>query len=127
MAQASVLRGDWDFEVDRGPDWLFVRPFRLGARGGAKFAEQVWSILEQHFTHRVVLELDHVDELDSHLISQLLLLKKRIVSADGMMRLAGLSDCNEEVLWACGLDGCFPSYRNREDAVMGHAHPKQPR
>jgi anti-anti-sigma regulatory factor len=128
MAQASVLRGDWDFEVERGPDWLFVQPRRLGAPGnGLKFAEQVWSLLEQHFTHRVVLELDHLDELNSHLIGQLLLLKKRIVSADGMLRLSGLSDCNEDVLSACGLESCFPRYRNREDAVMGHALPKQPR
>jgi anti-anti-sigma regulatory factor len=129
MAQAPVLRGDWDFEVERGPDWLFVQPRRLRASGagGAKFAEQVWAILEQHFTHRVVLELDRVDALNSHLVSQLLLLKKRIASCEGMIRLAGLSERNEEVLSACGLDGCFPCYRNREDAVMGHAHPRQPR
>lgn len=128
MAQASVVGGGWDFEVERGPDWLFVRPRRVDAAGGENipFAEQVWSLLEQQFTHRLVLEMGDVAFLDSELIGQLVWLYKRIHTHDGLMRVCELSDHNEETLSSCRLDGRLPSYPTREDAVMGHS-PKQPR
>jgi anti-anti-sigma factor len=110
---------------------LFVRPRRLEARGGetSTFAEQVWTLLEQHLTHRLVLELGEVELLDSHLLGQLDWLYKQIHAHDGMMRVCELSPNNAEVLRTCALDGQFPEYRNREDAVMGHAlvHPRHPR
>jgi len=128
MAQASLARG-WDFDVQRGPDWLFVRPRCLGssALDARPFAEQVWMLLEQHFAHRLVLEMGDVDHLDSHLVGQLLLLYKRIHTHDGMMRICGLSAPNDDVLRTCRLEGHFPSFRNRADAVMGHCYPRQPR
>ena len=129
MARASVLRSDWDFDVARGPDWLLVQPRRLGTRspGAPSFAEHVWALLEQHFTHRLVLEMGDFEELDSDLISELLRLYKRIYTHDGVMRLCGVSETGEDELRACRLEGHFPRYRNREDAVMGHPHPRQPR
>jgi anti-anti-sigma factor len=129
MAQASLSRCGWDFEVERGPDWLFVRPRRLGATAAdaMDFAEQVWALLEQHLTHRLVLELGDIELLDSHLVGQLIWLYKRIHTHDGMMRVCELSETNEDVLRTCRLEGHFPQYRNREDAVMGHSHPRQPR
>ena len=50
------------FEVDRGPDWLLVRVRRLEdeASTSAQFAECLWQLLEQHFTYRLMLELDQV-------------------------------------------------------------------
>ncbi|MEX0675845.1 MAG: STAS domain-containing protein [Pirellulales bacterium] len=129
MARASIVRSDWDFNVERGPDWLLVRPRRLGHRdrGALTFANQVWALLEQNFTHRLVLEMGDVDPLDSDLVSELLRLYKRIHTHDGVMRLCGLSDTGEEVLRECRLEGQFPRYRNREEAVMGQSHPRQPR
>jgi anti-anti-sigma factor len=93
----------------------------------ASFAEQVWSLLEQQFTHRLVLEMGEVDRLDSELIGQLVWLYKRIHTHDGMMRICGLSPLAQEVLETCRLGGHFPHYDSREDAVMGHAQPRQPR
>lgn len=129
MAQAGLVRSDWDFEVERGPDWLFVRPHRVStsAGGAPAFEEAVWALLEQHFSHRLVLEMGDMDALDSHLVGQLLRLYKRVHSHGGMMRVCELSESSEEVLHACCLDSQFPRYRNREEAVMGQSHPRQPR
>ncbi len=128
MAQASLVSSGWEFEVDRGPDWLFVRPRRMsGELGSANFAEQVWSLLEQHFTHRLVLELGELDHLNSELIGQLVWLHKRVHTHDGLLRICQLSDQNDEVLHVSRLGGYFPRYGSREDAVMGHALPRQPR
>ena len=128
MAQASVLGSGWDFEVERGPDWLFVKPRRAepSAAVAVPFAEQVWSLLEQQFTHRLVLQLSDIERLDSQLVGQLIWLYKRIHTHDGLMRVCELSDSNEAVLHACRVDTRFPSYRTREDAVMGN-RPRQPR
>ena len=129
MAQASIVGGDWDFQVTRGPDWLLVRPRRTAQRhpGGPSFAESVWALLEQHFTHRLVLEMGDVDQLDSDMISELLRLYKRICTHDGVMRLCGLSETGKRELLACRLEGHFPPYRNREAAVMADRQPRQPR
>jgi len=128
MAQASLVGSDWEFEVERGPDWLFVRPRRMrGELGSANFAEQVWSLLEQHFTHRLVLEFSELDHLNSELIGQLVLLYKRIHTHDGLLRICQLSDAQDEVLHVSRLGGYFPRFQSREDAVMGHAVPRQPR
>ena len=74
----------------------------------------------------MVLELDEVDCLHSYLVGQLVLLHKRLSTHDGMLRLAGVSDHNQNVLRACRLESRFPQYANRTDAVHGH-RPPQPR
>jgi anti-anti-sigma regulatory factor len=129
MAQASIVRTDWDFEVERGPGWLFVRPRRSENRGAdtLTFAEHVWELLQQNLTHRLVLELAGVDLLDSHLVTQLLWLSRRIAAQGGVIRLSELSTKNVEVLRARGLEAQFPLYRNRTDAVMCCSQPRQPR
>ena len=48
-------------DVERGPDWLLVRIRNLDrAEPETPLAEQLWALLEQHFTYRLVLELDEV-------------------------------------------------------------------
>ena len=76
--------------VERGPDWLLVRvkcadPMDLDA---VSLAEDIWSLLEQHFTYRLVLELDQVSVLTSHLIAQLLQLHRRLEQRDGVIASA---------------------------------------
>lgn len=129
MAQALLLNRGWDFEVERGPDWLFVRPRRVGACpvGAPSFAEQVWAMLEQQFTNRLVLEMDAIDRMDSDLVGQLVCLYKRIHTHDGVIRICGLSPAAGEVLQLCRLGGHFPHFGTREDAVMGRVLPRQPR
>jgi anti-anti-sigma factor len=127
MVQVCCARG-WDLELERGPDWLFVRPRPADVAGdGLDLAEQIWSLIEQSFAHRLVLELDGIDRLNSELIGQLICLQKRVHSHDGMLRICGLSEHNQEVLEVSRLGGYLPCYRDREAAVMGHWQPRQPR
>ena len=118
----------WSVTLDRGPDWLFIR---LHAEDGGfedvnGLAEGLWELLQQQFAHRLVLEMDELHSLRSSLIGELVRLHKRISSSGGLLRLSGLSDDNQEVLRHCRLEGCFPQYRTRTDAVKG-VRPQKPR
>jgi anti-anti-sigma regulatory factor len=151
----------WQLAVERGPGWLFVRPYSLdptddgltqpddglalqgiGLAGEATettgdtlletseaesgLAEQVWHLLEQNFTRRVVLELDQLGSLTTQLVGQLVALQERVVGEGGLVRICGLSPANQAVLEHCGLLGRFVCYDTRPDAVMGY-RPPQPR
>jgi anti-sigma B factor antagonist len=122
------LAPEWSLDIDRGPDWLFIRPSppTSGEGGEVQLAEMVWKKLEQCFCYRVVLELDNVDYLRSWMIGELVRLHKRVVTHGGMLRLCGVSKNAETVLRICQLGDRFPAYRNRTDAVMGY-RPQQPR
>jgi anti-anti-sigma regulatory factor len=114
--------------LDRGPDWLFVRlqaeePYDSQ---GTALAERVWQLLEQEFAHRLVVEMDDVELLRSHLIGELVLLHKRVCANHGIMRLSGLSDRNYDVLRSSRLHDRFPRYFTREEAVMAY-RPTKPR
>ena len=128
MLTAQAMAG-WNLDVDRGPDWVFVRlrPAETDGTVDLSLAEKIWSLLEQSFTYRLVLELDCLELLESSLIGQLVLLSKRIHSHGGMLRLCRLSAQNQQVLHVCRLDGCLPNYDCRGDAVMGALRPLQPR
>ena len=128
MVSAQIAAG-WRMDVDRGPDWMFVRlhPAQNNDIDDFSLAEQVWSVMEQCFTYRLVLELDQVAVLQSGLIAQLVLLSKRIHTHGGMLRLCGLSPENQQILHLCRLEGCLPNYDTRGDAVMGEYRPLQPR
>lgn len=122
------LSSGWMCDVERGPDWLFVR---LGAPPngddeGMLMAESVWSVVKQHFIYRVVLECDHLAMLNSHLIAQLVGLHRRLQKQGGILRLCGLSDDNQQLLQSCRLDGIFPQFQSRSQAVLAH-RPLQPR
>ena len=118
----------WELDVDRGPDWLFVRPHRPpgGAEQMPPLAEQVWALMEQNFIHSLVPELDQIDFLSTYLIGQLVWLQKRIHTHDGLMRIAGLCHMGQEVLHQCRLDSRLPCFSSREEAVMG-CQPRKPR
>lgn len=127
MTTALVSNG-WEVEVDRGPDCLFVRLIGLdnGFHGASDLAQMIWDLLEQHFAHRLVLEMDQVPILKSELLGQLVLLHKRVHANGGMMRLCGLSQANREVLRITGISARLPHYEDRESAVMGFL-PGKPR
>ena len=112
----------WQADVDRGPDWLFVKFRNPGqdASPPATMAERFWELLQQHGVYRLILEMDQIEVLYSFLIGQLVLLHKRISVQGGLMRLCGLSPHNRQVLELCRLDDRFYPYRNREEAVLGH-------
>jgi anti-anti-sigma regulatory factor len=129
MLATQALSADWELDVDRGPDWIFVRlrPGHDGLHDDFTLAERIWSLLAQSFTYRLVLELDRVPLLYSNLIAQMVLLSKRIHSHGGLLRLCQLSPENQQVIHVCRLDGCLPHYESRGAAVMGAYRPMQPR
>jgi len=125
----------WELDVDRGPDWLFVRPHSLLPRFSGvgvgdvdmpDLADEIWMLVEQNFARRLVLELDDIGHLDSYLIGQLVRLYKRFCSHGWLMRICGLSRANQSVLDGCRLSGRLPCYDCRSDAVMA-SRPAQPR
>jgi anti-anti-sigma factor len=121
-AVTEQLATGWHLELtERGPDWLFIR---LHVDGDSYFAaphiaDQVWSILRQHFVYRVVLEMDEVAFLSSHVIGQLVMLQKRVLQQGGALRICGLSPSCQEVLRICRLITVLPAYASRADAVLG--------
>jgi anti-anti-sigma factor len=120
MVTAQTATG-WRMEVDRGPAWMFVKlhPVEEDIFDERSLAEQIWGLLEQSFTYRLVLELEDIALLQSYLLAQLVLLAKRINSHGGMLRLSGLSPVNREVIHVCRLDDCLPACEDRGEAVMG--------
>jgi len=118
----------WDLKVDRGPNWLFVKlrqPPRNIAGSEVPLADELWNLLQQHFTSRLVLELDEVDRLQSWMMGQLVSLNKRVSTQGGMLRLCGLNKANSEALKASRLDHCLPVFEDRHEAVG--VRPRQPR
>lgn len=128
MVQAYAVPG-WHLEVDRGPDWLFVRPRPLDSTGTSKheLGEQVWALLEQTLVHRLVLEMADIDRLDAKLIKQLLWLREQVCARNGIMRICGLSPQNEALLRKYDLQCQIAHYCDRESAVMGQDSPRRPR
>ena len=119
----------WELVVERGPDWLIVKingsdPERDDT---PPLAERIRSLMEQHLTHRLVLELHDISVLTSHLIGQLIELYRYIREQDGVMRLCGLSAYNRRVLHTCRLDDRLPAYDDLHAAVLGCADPRKPR
>lgn len=119
----------WNLDVERGPDWLFVRLRCLSENiwDAPPLAETLWSLLEQHFTYRLVLECDEVQWLHTTLLGQLVLLHKRLAMHGGTLRLCGLTPANREVLRSCRLDSRLPTFADRAEAVLGAASPLKPR
>lgn len=114
------LRDEWGVEVDRGPDWLFLR-LQPGANPTG-VADKLWSLADRHFTYRLVLEMEDVDVLPSDLMGQLVVLQKRVLQRHGALRLCGLSDQCAQAIHFCRLDQALPNYDNREEAVKGARH-----
>jgi anti-anti-sigma factor len=118
-----------ELEVERGPDCLLVRVADLDPvdPDTSPLAERVWDVLRQHFTYRLVLELDQIRLLTSRLVAQLVQLHRRIEEHGGAMRLCGLSPHNRQVLRTCRLEHRLMPYQDRQEAVMGCERPSRPR
>lgn len=121
------LASGWRVDLERGPDWLYVRPLPPADQAASiDLADAVWQVLEQEFTYRLVLELDELPVLHSELLGSLVRLSRRIYAHHGMFRICGLSERNVESLRLSRLAGQVSHYASREEAVMGH-RPAQPR
>jgi len=110
----------WELSVDRGPDCLLVKingPIDDDT-ADSSLLDSVWHLLEQHFTYRLVIELDDVDHLNNRLIEQLVSLAYRVVAHGGILRLCGLSPHDREELRRSGFANILPVYRCPEDAMV---------
>lgn len=114
------LAHGWHWDVDLGPDCLFVRIKPSSHADHSCLAESLWLLLRQHFANRLVLELDDLPMLTSELVGQLMLLQKQVHTDGGLLRLCGLSEEHHTTLRCCQLTEHLPSYHNREAAVMGN-------
>lgn len=112
-----------ELNVDRGPNWLFVKLRSRSNVPGAvsQFADKLWSISTRHFIYRLVLELDDLNEMPSGMLGQLVLLQERLGQCGGALRICGLSPECEETLHSSHLDSALPNHPTRESAVMGNA------
>jgi anti-anti-sigma factor len=116
----------WTTDVERGPDWLFLRVHAPAKAADEGLADTVWQTMQQHLAKRVVLEMDDLKLLHSRLIGQLVLLHKRICTNGGTLRVCGLNDASQAAIRATRLDSQLPCYRDRTEALMG-TRPAQPR
>ena len=94
MVQIPCACG-WELEVDRGPDWLFIRP-RCAAHAphdALEFSEQVWTLVEQSFTHRLVLELTETAVVERS--DETLAALQRLARHDLLPDVVRLSDADE--------------------------------
>ena len=114
---------DWGVDVDRGPDWLFVR-LKPGTQEPGDMADKLWKLADRHFVYRMVLEMDQLDVFPSRLMGQLVTLQKRVLQRRGALRLCGLTDQCAEALHFCRLDQALPNYDSREAAVLGERNRK---
>ncbi len=121
------LSSGWKTEVERGPDWLFVKLLNPPEEDAASatLAETLWDLMQQHLLRRVVLEVGERVMLRSSLVGEIVQLNSRIRESGGLLRLCGLSDRNQEALKVVRLDAQFPRYANREEALMHR--PMRPR
>ena len=120
---------DRNLRVERGPSCLLVRlDCRIAhAPDEPPLAEALWSLMERHFTYRLVLELDETDCLAADLVEQLAWLARRLLARHGMLYLCGLTPSNREALRRGGLDSRFLAYDNREEAIFAGRRPCRPR
>lgn len=117
---SHTLVDGWQMNLDRGPDWIFVRlipPSDLAI--SPNLAAALWGVMENQFTYRMVLELDSVQVLNSHLLGELLQLSKRVDSCGGMLRICGLNEGVHDALRITRLQSQFSCYRDRGAALMG--------
>ena len=90
-------------------------------------ADRVWTLLQQHSTKRLVLDLREIDVLDGSLPEELRRLTELISGANGGIRICGLSERNQEAYRQMLGDDRLPVYRDPADAVFCSWRPQQPR
>lgn len=112
---------DFRLEVDRGPNWLFVRVEPTSTDCELKtLADELWEVAARHFIYRLVVELDAVDQLPQTVVEQLLKLRDRLEAAGGAMRICGLSAPCADSIEHYKLPGSLPNHTSRVSAVLAN-------
>ena len=120
VSKMAELAPRWQADLERGPDCLIIRlrPSKNGPIEDRQLASEMWSLLEQHLVHRLILELDDVGELRRETLGELVKLSRQICERDGLLRICGLSENNRAMLQASRDSERMPHYATREAALM---------
>jgi hypothetical protein len=118
-AKARPARQTPPIEVERGPDWLFVRVAGGAVAGQGEITSSVWETIREHGASRVVLELDRVDAVDEALGGAIGELGTRVRDAGGLIRICGLSEPKLSQLRRSAAAASVPHFDTRADAVGG--------
>jgi hypothetical protein len=120
-------------DVNRGPNWLFLRLDPWESDTAGSLLDQVWTIVSKHFVYRVVLEFGPgFSSLDPSTIEQLDELRHRLEEHDGALRVCGLDNkCAKRLEAHCAeskLHSRLTSHSTVAAAVFGpeNAHTKLP-
>ena len=118
--RADVASGWW-FEVDEGPEWLFMKLCRDAEESVPEppVAVRTWEVVEERQRRRIVFELCDDLLMTSYLAGQLILLHKRAELSGGVFRICRFSSHSFETLRLIRVADRFPNYSSREDAVLG--------
>jgi anti-anti-sigma regulatory factor len=110
-----------ELNVDRGPNWLFVkvRTKKAPRKTVPRLADNLWAISARHFIYRLVVELDELDELPSAWMDELVELQSRLAECGGALRICGMSPECEETLQSCQTDTVLMNHSSRAEAVLG--------
>ena len=111
-----------ELNVDRGPNWLFVKlRKKKSARTAAvpHIADKLWSISTRHFIYRLVVELDELEELPAGWMGELVELQQRLTECGGALRICGMSPECEETASGRQEDGTLTNHATRAEAVLG--------
>jgi hypothetical protein len=124
-APPCTVARNWELDVERGPNWLFVKVNCGGADLGGlpPLASRLRSLLELNLTSRIVLELDQTNLPCSYLLRQLERLDRWLRSRNGVLRLCGLRARDADRLRRGGLSDRCGFYRDRGEAVFGTRRP----
>jgi anti-anti-sigma regulatory factor len=111
----------WNLTVERGPECLLVTFCGeiVPLPGDLPLGEHLWRLMQHHFTCRIVLDLSVVQRLTGYVVRQLIALARLVYDHNGMMRICGLSDYNQNLLRRHGLRDRLPCYEDREEALVG--------
>ena len=122
----TVAMDGWCWAVERGPNWLIIHlkqpPEQMQP---AELAQQLWQVIDRHFTYRVILDLSGLPNVCSWLLGELIRLRRRIADRNGVLRLCGLSEQDQSVLRLSRLDQVLPYFDSCREAVW--ACPQKPR
>lgn len=121
-----ITAPECSFEVERGPNCLFVRVKNLPSNPASHpgLIEHIWSLADRHMTYRLVLELDELPEVDAAFAEQLAELRDRICAHGGILRVCGLSSACLNALRSGLEEERFPAYHDRVEAVMTSFRPR---
>jgi hypothetical protein len=111
-----------EMNVDRGPNWLFVklRGKKAPRTAVPHIADKLWSISTRHFIYRLVLELDELEEIPPGWMDELVDLQQRLTECGGALRICGVMPDAEHVASSSGnSDSRLSSHATRAEAVLG--------